>query len=84
MSQKSRSTKLDQASLITLQNRASEKIDELLDYFGLDLSKRNKFFVGPCPIHGGSNQSAFNIFHTGNDITGIAILGTKLYLVANG
>lgn len=69
---KSHSTKkhFEQSRLIALQHKAGDKIEELLDHFGIELSKKNKFFVGPCPIHGGSNSSAFNIFHTGDEIIG--------------
>ena len=68
---KSRSKKFyNQAELYALQAKASERLEELLDYFGIVLERRSKFYVGTCPIHGGDNDSAFNIFHQGDAMVG--------------
>jgi len=67
---KSRSINYDKNRLIQLQQASGEKLEEILDYFGLDLKKHSKFYVGSCPIHGGDNESAFNIFHSGYEHNG--------------
>lgn len=59
----------DQSQIKALERLAGDKLDLLIDSFGLDLTKKSKFYVGACPIHGGDNESAFNIFHSG-DIVG--------------
>lgn len=67
----SRSNKqFSQEQLIKLEKAAAERLDDLIECLGLDLNKASKFYVGQCPIHGGDNKSAFNIFHTGYETVG--------------
>lgn len=64
---------LHQEQLRTLERCAGDRLDELLDYFSLRdgrLRKAKKFYVGPCPVHGGNNNTAFNIFHEGDEVIG--------------
>lgn len=50
---------------------AGERLPDLLDALGItELRKAKRFYVGQCPIHGGDNNSAFNIFHQGNQTVG--------------
>lgn len=67
---KSHSNDYDKNRIYELQNLAGEHLDEILEYFRLDLRRLNKFYVGRCPIHGGDNDAAFNIFHSGHQIVG--------------
>ncbi len=70
---KSPSTKRNnypQHQLNALEHAAGAKIESLMDLLGLDLRKASRFYVGTCPVHGGSNKSAFNIFHVGDEIVG--------------
>lgn len=60
-----------QEQLQRLEQKAGQKLEALLLYFGLgDLKKTSRFYVGPCPIHLGDKLNAFNIFHTGYSTIG--------------
>lgn len=63
-------SRFSQDQLITLEKAAGEKIEDLIDCLGLDLNRASKYYVGSCPIHGGDNNSAFNIFHSGYETVG--------------
>lgn len=71
---KSRSNKRvhNQGLLQVLDKAAGEKLEDLLEYLGLKESMRrtSRYYVGACPVHGGGGKSAFNIFHTGDQIIG--------------
>jgi len=71
---KSRSNKRvhNQGLLQFLDKAAGEKLEDLLEYLGLKESMRrtSRYYVGACPVHGGGGKSAFNIFHTGDQIIG--------------
>jgi len=41
-----------------IQNRACERITELLDALGMDYTERNDYLQASCPVHGGDNQRA--------------------------
>jgi 5S rRNA maturation endonuclease (ribonuclease M5) len=49
-----------------LNNYICENIEEVLSKFDIDLKSNGSFYVGPCPIHGGDNRTAFNIFVDGH------------------
>lgn len=49
-----------------LNNYICENIDDVLSKFDIDLRNNGSFYVGPCPIHGGDNRTAFNIFVDGH------------------
>ena len=68
----SHSTNYHQEQLRTLEKAAGLKLEELLDHLGIkdSLRKATRFYVGTCPIHGGDQKSAFNIFHTGYETVG--------------
>lgn len=59
----------DQARIQTLQYLLCNRLEEVFDRLGLSFHRTNKLFVGPCPVHGGDNQSAFNLYH-GGDLPG--------------
>lgn len=59
-----------QHQLIALEKAAGLRLDDLLQYFGLEFRKATRFYVGACPVHGGSKKGSFNIFHVGNEIIG--------------
>jgi hypothetical protein len=48
----------------------SENIDVVLSHFGISLNQTDAYLVGSCPIHGGDNTTAFNIFTSGHTFTG--------------
>ena len=52
--------------LIELEKIVGTKLPDLLTVLGIEFVRKNKFYVGCCPIHGGDNDSALNLFHTGD------------------
>ena len=48
-----------------------DRIDDLFEALGIeDVRKTSKMFICPCPIHGGDNVSAFNIYPFGEEFRG--------------
>lgn len=43
-----------------------ENIEEVIQKFEIELRHNGNFYVGACPIHGGDNKTAFNIFVDGH------------------
>ena len=60
--------KYSQEEIFALNKQLGDKLPELLDHFHLTtkLTFRSKMWVGKCPVHGGDNDSAFNIYHRGS------------------
>jgi len=48
-----------------------EVIEDLLTALGVDYTRSNRRLFGPCPIHGGDNPGAWNIYPEGDDVRGI-------------
>ena len=59
-----------QEKLHILDVKLGERLEDIVDYFSLNLRKAHKFYVGACPVHGGDNITGFNIFHTGENMIG--------------
>jgi len=47
-----------------------ENMDKIISYFNLNLSEYTRYYIGPCPIHGGDNPTAFNLYHSGETNVG--------------
>lgn len=47
--------------MFDLKMKVLARISDLLDYFDVDYSDVGPILVGPCPIHDGDNESAWNI-----------------------
>ena len=43
----------------------ADHIDELINILGLDMSPTPTYYVGACPVHGGDNKTACNVFTNG-------------------
>lgn len=41
-----------------IQDRACERIAEILDAMGVEYTEHRDYLQGPCPVHGGDNQRA--------------------------
>lgn len=55
-----------QDELYALGQKLSERLDDLLKYFDVDLINKPKMHVGKCPLHGDSdNENSFNLYHSG-------------------
>lgn len=66
-----KSTFPDQAKLKVMSDRLCDNIENLLEV--LDISEykmSDKMIIMNCPIHGGDNDSAFNLYHTGDTYRG--------------
>lgn len=61
---------VDQAKLKVLCDDLCDNIESLLDGFGIDYKFNSKMLSMSCPIHGGDNQSAVNIYPEGETYRG--------------
>lgn len=68
MIKKSRS--IDQNKIKILCDHVCDNIYELLDYFDLEYKNNTKFISLSCPIHGGDNPTAINIYPEGDSYRG--------------
>lgn len=61
---------MDQARLNALQLMLCVQLDDLLAKLGVNLYRSRKLYVGRCPIHGGDNQEALNLYPDGDSRPG--------------
>lgn len=59
-----------QSELKRMSNLICENIEDLLSIFNVDYRKTSKMMISTCPIHGGDNPSAFNLYPYGDDYKG--------------
>jgi 5S rRNA maturation endonuclease (ribonuclease M5) len=55
----------DQAKLKIVCDEVCDNIESLLDNLGLEYKTNHKMICMSCPIHGGDNPSALNLYHEG-------------------
>jgi len=68
---KSNSPSYDQAQLKAISDKVCDDIDNLLSALGISEYKNlDKMISMSCPIHGGDNGSAFNLYHQGESYRG--------------
>ena len=60
----------DQAKLKIISDELCDNIESLFDHFGLDYKTNYKMISMSCPIHGGDNSSALNIYPEGETYRG--------------
>jgi 5S rRNA maturation endonuclease (ribonuclease M5) len=60
----------DQHKLKIVCDEVCDNIESLLNGFGLDYKYNHKFITMSCPIHGGDNESAFNLYPEGDSYRG--------------
>lgn len=65
---KSRSYNQQQLKLVC--DNLCDNIEELFEAFGLEYKLNHKMYTMSCPIHGGDNISALNIYHLGDHYRG--------------
>ena len=54
----------DQGKLNQLTKLATERIDQIYDYFGIEYSYKNNVLIkSECFIHGGDNPTALNVYY---------------------
>lgn len=68
MMNKSRSYNQQQLKLMC--DNLCDNIEILLDTFDLEYKENNKMYTMSCPIHGGDNASALNLYHVGDNYRG--------------
>jgi len=61
---------IDQQKLKILCDHLCDNITDLLEYFNLEYKQNSKFISMSCPIHGGDNESAINLYYVGESYRG--------------
>ena len=67
---------IDKDLLTEIIDMASTNAEELLSSLGVDFRYGSKFFIGPCPVHGGDNQTAWNLYPEGEEVRGYWVCRT--------
>jgi len=70
MKKKFRSIKYNQDKLKVLSDKLCDDIDNLLNYLGIEYKQNGKMLAMACPIHGGDNISALNLYPVGDSYRG--------------
>jgi 5S rRNA maturation endonuclease (ribonuclease M5) len=65
-SKKNKSNLIDQSTLKIVCDQVCDRIEDLLQYLHLEYRINSKFVSMKCPIHGGDNDSAVNVYYTGD------------------
>ena len=65
-----KSISIDQNQIKVLCDKVCDRIDDLLEHFNLEYRSNNRFISMSCPIHGGDNGGALNLYHTGESYRG--------------
>ena len=60
----------DQRKLKILSDKICDNIDSLLSYFDIESKTYSKMITMSCPIHGGDNNSALNLYPEGDKYRG--------------
>lgn len=61
---------IDQNKIKILCDKVCDNIDTLLDHFNLEHRQNGRFISMSCPIHGGDNPSAMNLYPEGDTYRG--------------
>ena len=65
-----KSTSFDQTRIKLVCDKLCDRIEDLLEHLDLDYKINSKFISMSCPIHGGDNNSALNLYYTGDSYRG--------------
>jgi len=65
-----KSRSIDQSKLKILGDNLCDNLEKLLDNFGIEYKANSKMLSMKCPIHGGDNPSAVNIYPEGENYRG--------------
>ena len=68
--QKTKFRSLDQNTLKALCDSLCDQIENVMDHFGIEYKMNNRFLSMKCPIHGGDNDGAINLYHVGDSYRG--------------
>lgn len=67
---KNKTVSYSQQQLKLICDDLCDRIEDLFDSFNIEYRPNNKMYTMSCPIHGGDNTSALNIYHTGDHYRG--------------
>ena len=65
-----KSNSYNQQQLKLVCDDLCDRIEDLFDSFDLEYRLNNKMYTMSCPIHGGDNAAALNIYHIGDNYRG--------------
>lgn len=65
-----KSASIDQNKIKVICDQLCDRIEDLLDSLDLEYRMNNKFISMSCPIHGGDNIGAINLYHNGDNYRG--------------
>lgn len=54
------------AKLATLTDLAADRVEDLVETLGLRVRRFGRLLAGCCPVHGGDNPTAFNLYPDGH------------------
>src|SRR5579885_1810567 len=60
----------DQGKLRAVSDALCLRLEELFDELGVRLRRSGNTWSGPCPVHGGDNQGALNLYEDGHSVAG--------------
>jgi len=64
-------SKYSQAAVNQVTDECCEVIEDMLTELHVDFTRSNRRLFGPCPVHGGDNPGAWNLYPEGDDVRGI-------------
>lgn len=73
LSKKSKMTKsasINQNKIKVVCDKICDRIYDFLDHFKLEYRDNGRFITMSCPIHGGDNDTALNLYYTGDTYRG--------------
>lgn len=68
--QMKKSNSIDQNKIKIVCDKVCDRIEDLLSHFNLEYRDNGRFMTMACPIHGGDNDSALNLYYTGDNYRG--------------
>lgn len=69
--------KFDPWKMAEIESAALENIEELLELLGVEYETGHKRIDGQCPVHGGDNPTALNLYLTGHTRAGHWVCNTR-------
>ena len=74
--QKTKDPYFDYDLIDEIKDMCCANIEELLIELGVEYRLNGKMIVGPCPVHGGDNISAWNLYPEGEEVRGYWVCRT--------
>jgi len=74
--QKTKDAYFDYDLIEEVKDLACASIEELLTALDVDFRQNGKMLCGPCPVHGGDNLSAWNLYPEGEEVRGYWVCRT--------